>query len=78
MKNLIDAALLYGQGQRAKAKANLDVYFTNPAGIGEHPDVVQEIINLIKEVAEWDDFIETANLLQESGNSGHDRGHESS
>ena len=58
MKNLIDAALLYGQGQRAKAKANLDVYFTNPAGIGEHPDVVQEIINLMNEMDGDDGLLE--------------------
>ena len=38
------------EGSIAKAKANIEVYLHNPAGIGEHPDVlaaIQEQIDII-------------------------------
>ena len=38
------------EGNIAKAKANVEVYLNNPAGIGEHPDVlgaIQEQLDLI-------------------------------
>ena len=38
------------EGNIAKAKANVEVYLDNPAGIGEHPDVlgaIQEQLDLI-------------------------------
>lgn len=34
--------LLY-EGEMAAAKANIGVYLRNPAGIGEHPDIIAAI-----------------------------------
>ena len=45
--------------QRAKAVANLNVYMQNPAGIGEHPDVVAECTKLIEQIGNADSTIET-------------------
>ena len=39
--DLLKLLKLHLQGEAAKHKANLTVYFNNPAGIGEHPDVVE-------------------------------------
>lgn len=45
--------------QRDKAKAHLTVYLTNPVGIGEHPDLVEEMVNMTKSLAEAEDCLET-------------------
>ena len=41
------------------AKANIQVYMTNPAGIGEHPDVVQAVELQIEVIANAEEKIET-------------------
>lgn len=45
--------------QRATALATLSVYFNFPAGIGEHPQMVEEMEKLLKEIAEAEDCLET-------------------
>ena len=45
--------------QRATALATLSVYFNYPAGIGEHPQMVEEMEKLLKEIAEAEDCLET-------------------
>ena len=45
--------------QRATALATLSVYFNYPAGIGEHPQIVEEMEKLLKEIAEAEDCLET-------------------
>tara|TARA_B100000214_G_C23775612_1_gene538868 strand:- start:173 stop:367 length:195 start_codon:yes stop_codon:yes gene_type:complete len=37
---LIDALKAKYEAQMAEANANIQVYLSNPAGIGEHPDLV--------------------------------------
>ena len=37
----------------------LEVYLTNSAGIGEHPQIMDEIDKLIKSIAEADGCLET-------------------
>jgi hypothetical protein len=41
--SLIQALLSKYEGDMAEAKANIEVYLENPAGIGDHPDVVSAI-----------------------------------
>ena len=40
---LIDALKAKYQADMAEANANVQVYLNNPAGIGEHPDIVAAI-----------------------------------
>jgi hypothetical protein len=40
---LFEATLRHYEAQEAEALAILSVYFTNPVGIGEHPDLLAEI-----------------------------------
>lgn len=47
------------KSQRATAMATLSVYFNFPAGIGEHPQMVEEMEKLLKDVAEAEDCLET-------------------
>jgi hypothetical protein len=44
----------YG-GVIAEAKANVEVYLTNPAGIGEHPDIIGAIDTQMERIAEAED-----------------------
>ena len=39
-------------------KTNIDVYFANPAGIGEHPDITAAIDTQIERIAEAKDKLE--------------------
>lgn len=46
------------EGEIEVAKANALVYLNNPAGIGEHPDVVEAVETQIEKIAEAEDKIE--------------------
>ena len=56
-EQLTSAAKAHFESQRQSAKANLLVYFMNPMGIGEHADLVSEVIQLTKQIAEADECI---------------------
>jgi len=40
---MLDALIKKLEGEAAVAKANINVYLTNPAGIGEHSDIIEAI-----------------------------------
>ena len=42
-EQLIKALLAHAQGDIAKHKANVEVYLSNPVGIGEHSNIVEAI-----------------------------------
>lgn len=60
MKNahLINALIKKLEGEIAVAQANVSVYLNNPAGIGEHSDIVESIEKEIGKMAEAQDKIE--------------------
>ena len=60
-KQLLNALLAHAQGEIAMHKANVEVYLTNPVGIGEHPDVTEAIQQEIDKIARWHDQIEVIN-----------------
>ena len=47
------------QAQKLGALATLEVYMNNAAGIGEHPQVIEEMDKLVRLVADADDCLET-------------------
>ena len=55
---LIKALLAHAAGEIEIHKANVEVYFANPAGIGEHPDVTAAIQSEIDQIAKYQDQIE--------------------
>ena len=59
MNYLLEALIKKLEGEVAMAKANIKVYEDNPAGIGEHPDVVQSIETQIEAIANAEEKIET-------------------
>jgi|TARA_R100000081_G_C4790241_1_gene157203 hypothetical protein len=68
-KLIINALLADAQAQETKAVANLNNYFTNPAGIGEHPDIVAECKKLLKDIAEARELREVVNSIQPTENN---------
>ena len=60
MKNehLINALIKKLEGEIAVAQANVSVYLNNPAGIGEHSDIVESIEKEVGKMAEAQDKIE--------------------
>ena len=55
---ILEAALKQAEGEVAVHKANIEVYRTMPAGIGEHSDVTEAVIAELNKLAEADDRIE--------------------
>ncbi len=55
---LYDALKAQFEAQKQKALATLAVYFQNAAGIGEHPQIVDEMVGQTKSLAEAEDCLE--------------------
>ena len=60
-QELLEALEQQYRGNIASAKANVRVYLENPAGIGEHPDVVQALDTQIAIIAENQEKLDTLN-----------------
>ena len=57
-ETLIKAFKSHAQGHIDKHLANVEVYLHNPAGVGEHPDIMEAIEQEMKLVAEYHDMLE--------------------
>ena len=55
---LIKALLAHAQGDIQKHVANVEVYLTNPAGIGEHSNIVEAIEQELNEISKYQDQID--------------------
>ncbi len=55
---LLKALLAHANGEIAKHKANVEVYLTNPAGIGEHSDITEAIGVELDKISRYHDQIE--------------------
>ena len=60
-EQLVKALLAHAQGDIQKHVANVEVYLTNPAGIGEHSNIVEAIELEINEIAKYQDQIDIIN-----------------
>ena len=58
---LIEAAKKQAEGALAVHKANIEVYRTMPAGIGEHSDITEAVIAELDKLAAADDRLEMLN-----------------
>lgn len=55
---LLSAVRAHAQGHIAKHIANVEVYLANPAGIGEHSDIVEAIEQELAEISKYHDQLE--------------------
>jgi len=62
MANLkLEALRAKYNAQRLEAIATLEVYMSNAAGIGEHPQIIEEMDKLVQQIADADDCLEVIN-----------------
>ena len=55
---MIKALLAHAQGDIEKHKANVEIYLSNPAGIGEHSDIMDAVENELNMIAKYQDQID--------------------
>ena len=55
---MIAAARAHAVAHIEKHKMNVEVYLENPAGIGEHSDIMDAIEKEIEEMAKYQDHLE--------------------
>ena len=60
-EQLIKALLAHAQGDIAKHKANVEVYLSNPVGIGEHSNIIEAIEQELDMIAKYQDQIDIIN-----------------
>ena len=54
---MISALLAHAQGDIQKHKMNVEVYLTNPVGIGEHSNVMEAIETELNMIAKYEDQV---------------------
>tara|TARA_Y100000356_G_C11161098_1_gene236024 strand:- start:8 stop:220 length:213 start_codon:yes stop_codon:yes gene_type:complete len=57
-KTILDAVVANAEGNLAVHKTNVEVYLQNPAGIGEHSDIVEAVIAEVEKMAHWQDVLD--------------------
>ena len=57
-KVLIESLIAHAKGHIEKHKANVEIYLSNPAGIGEHSDIMESIENELNMIAKYEDQVE--------------------
>jgi len=58
-EKLKEALVKKYEAEIADAEARLYIYFTNPVGIGEHPQHTEEMDNLVGQLTDAKDKLET-------------------
>jgi hypothetical protein len=51
------------EAQKKEALATLEIYYGNSIGIGEHPQIIDEMDKLVRKVSEANDLIATLETL---------------
>ena len=57
-KTILNALKAHAMGDIKKHLANIEIYLENPAGIGEHSDVMEAIKVELDQVAKYHDQLE--------------------
>ena len=55
---MIKALLAHAQGDIEKHKANVEIYLTNPVGIGEHSNIMEAIEEELNMIAKYQDQVD--------------------
>lgn len=57
-QTMLDAMRAHAEGHIEKHRMNVEVYLTNPAGIGEHQDIFEAMEAEIMEMAKYQDVVD--------------------
>ena len=60
-KELLKATRDHALGHVEKHRMNVEVYLSNAAGVGEHPDILEAVEKELKVIAEYHDQLEVIN-----------------
>jgi len=73
---LMRATLARFEADRQEALATIQLYLTAPAGVGEHPKIVEEIASATRQLAEAEEALDTLNrnFLGESPEKAEENG----
>lgn len=55
---LLKAVKTHAQGHISKHVANIEVYLANPAGIGEHSDIIEAIEIELEQISKYQDQLD--------------------
>lgn len=55
---ILEAVMSHYTAERDKAMANIKIHVNNPVGVGEHPKIVEDVIELVHKASEAQDAIE--------------------
>lgn len=55
---MIAAARAHAAAHIEKHRMNVEIYLTNPVGVGEHSDIMDAIESEIEEMAKYEDHME--------------------
>ena len=58
---MIEATRAHAEAHVQKHRMNVEVYLTNPVGIGEHSDIMDAIEKELDEMAKYEDHLEILN-----------------
>ena len=61
--SLVNNLIKHAEGQIAKHKANVEIYFTYPTGIGEHPDIIASVDSEIEKLTNAEEKLQTIKNL---------------
>jgi hypothetical protein len=57
-EKLLTALEKHAQGHIEKHRINVEIYLTNPVGIGEHSDIVEAVEKELNEMAKYHEQLE--------------------
>jgi hypothetical protein len=60
-QKIIDALKDHAKGHIKKHVTNVEIYLTNPVGVGEHPDVLDAIEKELDMISKYHDHLEVIN-----------------
>ena len=70
MNPLQTAAVAHFEAMRTRALANLQVCLSNPVGVGSHTDIVDDVVDLINEIANAEAGLEILSRVVEDDPTG--------
>jgi len=60
-QKMIDALKDHAKGHIKKHTMNVEIYLTNPVGVGEHPDILEAVEKELELIAKYNDQLEVIN-----------------
>jgi hypothetical protein len=61
--HILEAVHSHYTAERDKALANIKIHINNPVGVGEHPKIIEDVIELVHKASEAQDAIEMLSTI---------------